>query len=69
MTPTPSPIEQERALSSSHLNLKWSIADMERIAALAAARNSAFHIANVMGSTSGEILDVCRRNGIALGRS
>lgn len=65
---TPSPIEQERALISSHLNLKWSIADIERIAALVATRNSASNIANVMGCSPGEILDVCRRNGFALGR-
>jgi hypothetical protein len=57
-----------RGGESAHLNLRWSIADADRIAAMARARNSAQHIAVVMDCTSAEILDFCRRNGIALGR-
>jgi hypothetical protein len=51
-----------------HLNFRWTIADADRITAMARARNSAQHIAVVMNSTSAEILDFCRRNGVALGR-
>lgn len=53
---------------TAHLNLRWTIADMDRIAAMARARNSAQHIATVLGCTSAEINDVCRRNGILIVR-
>lgn len=69
----PHPIlEQQREPGTEpvtwHLNLRWSLADVERVAAMARARNSALHIATVMGCRSAEILELCRRNGIMLGR-
>lgn len=67
MTLSPTPTEG-KATETAHLNLRWSIADMDRIAAMAHARNSAQHIATVMNCKSAEILELCRRNGIALGR-
>lgn len=63
----PQPSEDKGRLYP-HLNFRWSIADMDRIAAMARARNSAQHIAVVLNCTSAEIHDVCRRNGIAMGR-
>jgi hypothetical protein len=70
MTISQSPHTAGRAESpqTSHLNLRWSIADMDRIAAMARARNSAHHIATCLGCTSSEIIDVCRRNGILIVR-
>ena len=53
---------------TAHLNLRWTIADIDRIAAMARARNSAQHIATVLECTSSEILDVCHRNGILIVR-
>lgn len=68
MTLLPSTPSRETERFTAHLNLRWSIADVDRIEALAGARNSAPHIATVMNCTAAEILTVCRRNGFAIGR-
>lgn len=68
MTQSISPTPAGAREPPPHLNLRWSIADMDRIAAMTRARNSAQHIAVVFGCTASEIHDLCRRNGIALGR-
>lgn len=69
MTPSIQAPEGKGAeLQTSHLHLRWSIADMERIAAMAKAGNSAVRIGLVMNATDLEILAVCRRNGIQQGR-
>lgn len=66
--PLPSTPSRETERFTAHLNLRWNMADIDRIEALAVARNSAQHIATVMNCTSAAILTVCRRNGFAIGR-
>jgi hypothetical protein len=68
MTHSPHTAGRAESPQTAHLNLRWTLADADRIAAMARARNSAQHIAVVMECTSAEILEFCRRNGVALGR-
>lgn len=47
-----------------HLNLRWSLADMDRLQALAAARKTVSQIAFEMDTTEVEVRRLCERNGI-----
>lgn len=57
------PEPNEKYLRADHLNLRWSLADMDRLKKLAAS-HSATAIATIMGCTKAEIIDLCERNAI-----